>query len=241
MEYQIHKVGKLAFIDERLDELKDEFGDLPAKVKEQEIKVNKLNAMSEETRVLLNEAKSFISTAKITLVELKDKEETLSKQQFMVRNNKEFDSINTEIKFLKEEHEKLLNKMREASLKEENLKTILNSQEKAFIEEKAELDVLEVEIKEMSAAQNSELGDLYTLREKVVKDVEPKLLVTYDRIRSFHSDAAVYIKRNSCTGCFSSIPPQIIVHVRNNIEKIHFCENCARILIPEEVEIDTNF
>ncbi|PWG73493.1 hypothetical protein DF186_22790, partial [Enterococcus hirae] len=60
----------------------------------------------------------------------------------------------------------------------------------------------------------------------------------YKRIRQYHSEAAVPVKRNSCSGCFSAIPPQIIVEMRNDFETMYKCENCGRILIPDDIEFD---
>src|SRR6185295_11730266 len=98
-----HRIGALAQIDERLDELKDEYGDLPIKIKEQEAKVHNLKKLVEDTKKVLEENQSFLSSSKIAIVELKDKEDKLAKQQFLVKNNKEFEAMNEEIQFLKDE------------------------------------------------------------------------------------------------------------------------------------------
>ncbi|MDQ1267270.1 MAG: uncharacterized protein QG635_2424, partial [Bacteroidota bacterium] len=71
----------------------------------------------------------------------------------------------------------------------------------------------------------------------IVKKVDAQNLKDYDRIRKFHGDAAVRVRKNSCSGCFSLIPQQIIVELRNNLNKLYFCENCGRIMYPEEILI----
>ena len=45
MASQIKGLAALAFIDEQLDELKDEYGELPDKVRSQEAKVIKLRGL----------------------------------------------------------------------------------------------------------------------------------------------------------------------------------------------------
>lgn len=238
MEYQLHRVAALALIDERLEELHEEFGDLPQKVKDKEKKVLNAKTMVEETKEILEKLKFFVSNAKNTLTELKAQEETLSKQQFAVRNNKEFDAITAELASVKQNQDQLSTQLSKEIVKEDNLAKLLVEQEAAYEQEAAELKELEKEIRELSIQQDDEVAVLYTKRDKVYPTLDEKIAHDYVRIRTFHRDAAVQIKRNSCSGCFSSIPSQIIVEVRNNLNTTRFCENCGRIIIPEEFVID---
>ena len=59
----------------------------------------------------------------------------------------------------------------------------------------------------------------------------------YLSIRSTSSNglAVVKINRNACGGCFSSITPQHSLNIRMRKE-ISFCENCGRILVPDDIE-----
>ena len=50
MQSQIYKLAALAYIDAELDELEEEFGDLPQQVKDAENKVNERKALADETR-----------------------------------------------------------------------------------------------------------------------------------------------------------------------------------------------
>ncbi|MFW6277010.1 MAG: zinc ribbon domain-containing protein [Bacteroidota bacterium] len=228
----------LSLIDQRLDELKDEFGDLPELIRQRQERADEARKTVEETNEIINNIKSFCSTSKVTLIELKEKEEKLAKQQFLVRNNKEFDAITNEIQHIQEEHQKLSEQMRKEGVKQENLTRILEGQEEELREAEKNLAEKQREAEILSSDQNEELNQLMNKRKKVVAGIDDKLIKEYERIRKQMPDAAVRINRNSCSGCFSAIPPQKIVEIRNNLDDIRFCENCGRMLTPEEFEPD---
>lgn len=240
MEFQLQRVAALAYIDEKLDELQEDFGDLPLKVQDKEKKVSVFLNTVEETRGILSNIKKFCSTAQLTLKELKEKEENFSKQQFLVKNNKEFDAITSEVTHVKTEYERLENQLRTETVKSENLDRILKDQELEYETEKDELKVLEKEMRELASSQDEEVKDLYIKRDKVFETISKGISVEYNRIRAFHRNAAVQVKRNSCSGCYSSIPPQLLVEIRKteNLDLPKHCEHCGRILIPEEFVID---
>ncbi len=237
MESQIHSIALLALVDEELDELREEYGDLPEKVREKEKKENELRSVVEETENILEEIRKFVSTSKITLVELKNKEEKLSKQQFQVRNNKEFDAITKEISNIREEHSQLTEQLRTEGVKEENLLNILEEQKNNHNEAVEALEEVKSELEILENDQNEEVNELVEKRRKIADTIKKKFLQEYERIREFHPDAAVQVMKNSCSGCFSAIPPQKIVEIRNNQDQLYFCENCGRILYPEEFDI----
>ncbi|GAB1371299.1 hypothetical protein MASR1M45_13610 [Candidatus Kapaibacterium sp.] len=238
METQIYNIALLAAIDERLDEMLEDYGDLPEQIKSIEIKLNEKKLLVEETESILNEIKNFVSQAKLTLVEMKDKEEKLSQQQFKVRNNKEFDAITNEIAHIKQEHEKLYDRLRTEGVKQENLMNILEGQQKDVDAVQKELEEKYDEAKRLSGDQNEELTFLQNKRLKTIDLIKSKFIKDYERIRSMHRDAAVTIRKSSCTGCFSTVPAQVIVEVRNHPNQTFYCENCGRVLLPDDLILE---
>src|SRR3989339_530348 len=190
MNSQIYKLALLSKIDDELDERKEEFGDLPEKLKNIKIKFEEAKKRLEESEQILSDNKKFAANAKVKLKALKEKEDKLSKQQFLVRKNVEFD-------------------YEEAK---EEFNTITND-------------------------QDEDVKRLVKRRKDTLKKINKEFIKEYNRIRDHTHDAAVRIKRNSCSGCFSSIPPQKIVEIRNDLEMIFTCENCGRILYPEDIVI----
>ncbi len=239
MEYQLNYLASLSYLDLQHDELKEEYGDLPAKVEELQAKVAKLTSIVNETDAIISSNGKFVKDAKITLVELKDKEEKLAKQQFSVRNNKEFDAITKEIEHIRIEFTRISDEMRSSGIKEENLRGMLESQKVELESANTELQESEAEFAAISSDQNADVKKILKVRSDVVKKLVPDSVLEYNRIRRYHDDAVVAIKRNSCTGCFSQVPPQKIVEIRNNLKTIYYCEQCGRILYPpDDIQID---
>ena len=237
-ERDISILAKIAFIDKVLDDFEDELGDLPKTIKTKEANVSDIKTKIVETEQIINDVRVFVATAKSTLIALKEKEDKLSQQQFLVRNNKEFDAITAEIKTLKDEHEKLSVKMRTEGLKEANLQMILEGQKRDLQKSITELAELNRQFDEMTAEQSDEVQVYNRVRKNLRVSVSDQLYDRYATIRTRLNDAAVVVKRNSCMGCFRSIPQQIIVEMRNQLDRIFQCENCGRLLIPEWVTVD---
>ncbi len=235
MATKVELLACLSYIDMQLDELQEEFGDLPEQVSEKKLNAEALKEKKDETEGFLKDIRDFVATAKITLVELKEKEDNLAKQQFMARNNKEFDAISKEIEHLKSEHEKLSTRMRTEGLKEENLMRILEGQIQQYNDAEKDYQIKLEEFDSLSIEQNDDVKLLTNARKTILVTLPKETIEEYKRIRRFHTDVAVKVKRNSCSGCFSAVPSQKIVELRNNPDKEYHCENCGRVLIPEEM------
>ena len=238
MEPQVYYLASLSIVDQKHDELNEEFGDLPQKVTDLKRRLDEINALVSETQHILKDNKEFAGKSKITLLELKEKEEKLAKQQFKVRNNKEFDAITKEIEHSRSEYSRISEEVRVSAIKEENLKPILEEQKKDAEEVAKELKEQVAELNRITSDQNEEVKELMRVREEMLSHVDAANYEEYKRIRTFHSDAVVKVKKNSCSGCYNNVPPQKIVECRNNLDKLFTCEHCGRIIYPEEIIID---
>ena len=238
MKTPLYYLACLSIIDGKRDELNEEYGDLPEKVSEAKKKVDDIKALIEDTQKIIKEVKQFTKDSKVTIQELKTKEEKLAKQQFLVRNNKEFDAITKEIEHSKSEYTRLTDELRTVGVKEENLQRTLEQQKHDKEIADKEYKEIEEELNVISSDQNEEVKDLIKARETILKNVSKGDYAEYKRIRLFHNDPVVKIKKNSCSGCYSHVPPQKIVEIRNNLDRLYTCEHCGRMLYPEEMEID---
>lgn len=236
MQQTLQLLAMLSGIDQELDELHSELGDLPREVQEIERLVREKQYAVDETSAELESVVNARSHGRIRAQEIKDKIAKLSEQQYSVRNNKEYDAITKEIETLESEAKILEKDTATANLKEENLQAILESQEAELSDVKAELQDKERELSDLSSGHEEQMNDLLARRQEVVDKVPSDALLNYDRIRDYHPDAIVRVRKNSCSGCFSSVPPQRIVEMRKFME-VFYCENCGRILYPEEMRV----
>jgi len=90
----------------------------------------------------------------------------------------------------------------------------------------------------LSGDQNEDLKKFIALRLKIIAKLDDSLEAEYERIRTFHSEAAVAVRRNSCSGCYSAIPSQRIMEMKYQRDKLYTCENCGRVLFNEDVAVD---
>lgn len=236
MQTQASILAALSQIDEKLDELQEDLGDLPLQVKKIEKTVRERAALVEETRGLLNEVRGFQANSRQSAMSLTDKEKKLAEQQTAVRNNREFDAISNEIVSSKESRTKLDEDARTAGVKEENLAAILVQQEENLKEAKGDLKAKEKELMEVTGDQMAEVKELERQRLETIAQLNENIAADYERIRTFHKDAAVSLRRSSCAGCFSAVPSQKAVEMRNSPDKAFTCEACGRILYPEELK-----
>ncbi len=241
MENDIQRLAALAHVDEKLDEMHEELGDLPKQVKKLEGIVRECSATVEATQTALAECESQRSTMNVMLQEFNDKQKKLTDTQSSVRNNKEFDAITKELEFIRTERIRIESEHGQNDLREENLKNSLVDQQAALLEAQTNLAAREQELEHLSSEQNDEFKQLQAKRKSIIGSLNSEWYSEYERIRSFHNDAAVHIRKGSCSGCFSAIPPQKQVEMRNNKEAFYTCQICGRILYPEELRIEEEF
>lgn len=240
MEHQITLLARLAAIDAQLDELHDDLGDLPQVVKKHETIVREKTMVVEATQQALRDLEHLVGTAHVTTQELTDKEQKLAQQQFQVKNNREFDAITKEIEHIKQQRADLEEQVRTAAVREENLRTTLEAQQHELDEAKERLGDKEHELEQVSGENNEDLKKFIELRKKLVPMIDNGLETEYERIRTFHREAVVPLRKNSCSGCFSAVPSQRIMEMKYNREKIYTCESCGRILYPEDMVVNVD-
>ncbi|MGA1277038.1 MAG: zinc ribbon domain-containing protein [Candidatus Kapaibacteriota bacterium] len=226
-------LSSMSEIDSILDDLKEELGDLPQQVKEAEEYVRLKTTQAEQSEKDIHDIEEFKSRSHIRLQEIKDKEDQLAQQQFNVRNNKEFDAITHEIESLRDERNKIYDDQRTIGVKEENLRAIMEQSKTELAEAQQHLSEKEQELTSISHGHNDEILEQTKKRASLAKEIPTAIFAEYERIRTFHKDAAVKVKKNSCSGCFSAVPPQKIVEMRNKSDLMFLCEHCGRILVGE--------
>lgn len=240
MPSNVELIARLAHIDEKLDDMHAELGDLPKLVKKLEDKVRQRMRLVEETEKALADIAHFRRVMHGRLQELTDKEAKLNQVQFsgQIRNNREFDAITHEIEFIRTERLRIEQELAQNTIKEENLRGLLQRQQADVQEAQQELREREEELNALSTEQDNEFRSLQAERKAIIEQLSAEWYAEYERIRSYHADAAVFVRKGSCSGCFSAIPPQVLVEMRNYPDRMFVCEQCGRILYPEHYRIE---
>jgi len=70
---------------------------------------------------------------------------------------------------------------------------------------------------------------LQAAKDELEKNITPRYLHTYQRLRTRYKRPIVPVQDDICLGCFSKLPTYFKVRARED-KKLYTCENCGRIL-----------
>lgn len=238
MRAELQILAALTKIDMELADLQEELGDLPAEVKRLEKEVRQKQQVVDTTQQQLDEVLHKRSNLHVQIQEFHDKEKKLTEQQFQVRNNREFDAISKEIETLKQQLRDAERDIGVANVTEENIVRIFQEQKEDLEFSLTKLNDKEEELKVLSGNHNEEMTELLKQRATLTPQISEVLLIEYERIKEYHTNAAVPVRRNSCSGCFNSVPAQKLVEMRS-YKQMYRCEHCSRFIYPEDMEIPT--
>lgn len=231
VEQKLESLLKLQTIDSNIDDIKKVRGDLPEEVRDIEDEI-----VGFETRIgkYNEEIKGFEDVISGHKNGVKDAEKLIKKyedQQQNVRNNREFDAIAKEIELQQLEIQLCEKKIKEANFKIEQKRKDIEATSASLTARKADLEAKKNELNVIIAEGEEEIKSLMKERESATKNVEEKLLMSYNRLRNNFRNglAVVFVKRDSCGGCYNQVPPQRQAEIKEK-KKIIVCEHCGRIL-----------
>jgi len=227
---QIKLLVELQKIDAEIYQLKKEFSFHPVLQKQTEAEFEKKKSSLKAAEA---ELKTLQLKQKEKEVELSAKEDKIAKLQsqlYQLKSNKEYSTMEFEIKSLKadkslleEEILKLLDAVDLAKSKAAKEKELLAKEEKTFKTASEALNKRASEISALNAAHEEK-------RKAYTPNVEPKLIVQYEKIlKNREGMALVPVRNNSCGGCHIELPPQAVNEIQLQ-DKWIVCESCARIL-----------
>lgn len=231
---------KLQSIDSKMDELKKMRGDLPEEVQDLEDEI-----AGYETRIdkFNKEIKGWDDEITAKKQRKKDADKLIIKykdQQMNVRNNREYDALSKEVESEELEIQLADKKIKEAKVKIEGKKEDVDKTKQILDERKKDLTNKKEELDSLMSESHDEETKLLKDREKQSKNIEERLMRSYNKIRknAINGLAVVSVKRDACGGCFNVVPPQRQAEIRER-KKIIVCEHCGRILADvEEVVVE---
>lgn len=235
MENKLRTLYTLQLIDSTLDEIEDMKGDLPQLVSDLEEKITALRQKLADLESTMRLAFAQRDNADSEIIGLKEKIEKYKAQQYQVRTNKEYDALTKEMDHAAETIFKLEKEMAEMENKATIARTDIEATKKELADAEQLLEEKRAELSEVSKATEAEEMKFRHEREKIVVRLSKQDLTMYERIRKAKKGRAIVpLRRNACGGCFTAIPPQKILELKQN-KKLYTCERCGRILVSEEI------
>ena len=228
--YQLQKVMS------KIDEIKILRGDLPIEIQDLEDEVLGLHTRLERYTTEIKDNEKKIAAGKNAIEEAKLKLDKKAEQQKQVVNNREYEILSKEIENLELDIQIYEKNINDANYEIDNKKRELETLS-ALIEEKNEdLRLKKTELDQIIVETKKEEEDLRVSAKNLEDGIDNRLLTAFKRIRKNARNglAVVPIERNACSGCFSKVPPQRQLDIRQR-KKIIVCENCGRIIVDHEM------
>lgn len=205
------------YIPDMIDNLRREIADIKTRVA----------SLKEE----LTAARLEQRQVEATLQDKTNRLKVLQGQMMSIKTNKEYDALVTEIDRIKE----AINQLEARGFE---LLGIMESREKELGELDGQMGKIEkVNGEQLSSLQQqidtvgSKIDNKRSERDNLVKQINRRVVATYDRIRKGKGGAAVVaVKKRACGACYKALPPQRIQEIRRG-DQILTCDSCGRMLI----------
>lgn len=240
IEEKLKALYDLQVIDSTIDKIRIIRGELPLEVQDLEDEVEGLQRRLENLNTEIEDLKVELSNKKNSITDSNNLIKKYTEQQDKVRNNREYDAISKEIEFQKLEIELAEKKIKEGGFNLASKQEKINEAVEYLDGRKIDLVNKKKELEEITEETSAEEQSLIKKSDSAAKVIEDRLLTAYKRIRSNARNglAVVTIQRDSCGGCFNSIPPQRQLDIKMH-KKVLVCEHCGRILV--DSAFDPNF
>lgn len=237
VEKKLSSLLKLQQFDSNLDEIKKVRGALPEEVGDLEDEIAGYETRLGKFNQDLSDVEGEIDKNKVAIKEAEKLIAKYNEQQMNVRNNREYDAITKEIELQTLEIQISEKRIKESYAKIEAKKEEIEATNQLTEERKKDLDSKKQELEQLISESEGEEQKLRDAREKATKDVDDRLLNSYNKIRDNARNglAVVAVKRGACGGCFNIVPPQRQADIRDK-KKLIVCEHCGRILAGVEAE-----
>ena len=230
MKEVLQQLANLQYIDSRIDELKQLRGALPEDILDIETDIARLEAKQAKLEQEDKNLSVELNQLELDITSSTEKAKKYEEQQLSVRNNREYDALTKEIEVQKQVVDKAHLRIEEAKKRKE-----LVVPEKVIVDEKlddvrADLDKMKANLDSVMSSTQEEEDQLIVAREEVVKNIEPRYLRNYNRLRDGLNNGIAVVAMDRGAAFGMSLPPQTQVEVRRK-NKIIFDENSGRIVV----------
>lgn len=230
MKEVLQQLANLQYIDSRIDELKQLRGDLPEDILDIETDIARLESKQDKLEQEDKNLSVELNQLELDITSSTEKVKKYEEQQLSVRNNREYDALTKEIEVQKQIVEKAHLRIEEAKKRKE-----LVAPEKVIIDEKldhvrTDLDKMKANLDSVMSSTQEEEDQLIVARDEVVKNIEPRYLRNYNRLRDGLNNGIAVVAMDRGAAFGMSLPPQTQVEVRRK-NKIIFDENSGRIVV----------
>jgi predicted nucleic acid-binding Zn-ribbon protein len=203
-------------IPRELNELKKQFGKVERSIKEMELS-------GENNQKKIKEVQKQKS-------ELQTNKEKYEGQIPLIKTQKEYEALTSEIAQLDEKLQLIEEEEVNADQEIESLNKSIEEMKGLHGTLKKEISEKQKEVTQALGKKQKELDKYLKEKEKIAAGLDEEVIYKFEKIvRKKEGIGIVSIKNSVCMGCNMNLPPQFVNDVRRE-EEIIFCPNCSRIL-----------
>lgn len=182
------------------------------------------------------ELKSQKSQTNAHIAEFSAKIKDVSKKSSVAKTEKEIKALQLEDELAREQLEAAneeIERLEKIIANKNDLKTELEAKSAELT---TSLQKIEADIAQEVSAIEKERAEIYAKKDKLIGDMNQKILTFYEKIRKWaHNTAVVPVKKQACYGCFMQINDKTYSAVIKG-EDVVTCPHCGRILYKETAE-----
>ncbi len=233
---KLKRLYTLQLIDSQIDEINTLRGELPMEVQDLEDEIEGIKTRISKLETNIQELDSDAAKHNFNIKESEALIIKYKSQMDNVKNNREFDALTKELELQHLEIKLSQKKIREIQHFLEKKNEMLEGVKLKLESKIADLDAKKVALEKIISKTEKEERKLQKQSDKQRKLIDVFLLKAYDKTRRTYRNklAVVNILRNSCGGCFNSVPPQKQLEVELS-KKIIACEHCGRVIVSEHI------
>lgn len=146
-----------------------------------------------------------------------------------VMNMKELNILQDKVNTLNVEVDKVDNVAIKLLTKSENLKEVLNSEEKKLNDLVVKYQNTQLKLDKEIDKIKKEQSLISLERDNLIKSIPEDYLKNYYKIKRYKKDPIADIKNNRCNGCKMTVSNLVKERVKEH-KNLVYCENCGRIL-----------
>jgi len=235
MERQLEKLIELAYVDARIAGLQKKLEAVPGAIETRRRKYleaeNVLARAREELAAMQKEHRKAEGDLEGHLTKIGK----LNDQTGLVKTNKEYQALLSEIEKLRQEQDKYEERILELMEKSAEEEKRIGAIEKDVAGEKAAFEADEAKLLAEAEGLRGDLQKVEEARGKLVPAIEGENLHLYNRVKALRGDAVAEVREELCLGCRVSVPPQKFADVITGAG-IQTCSHCNRILYFRKTE-----
>jgi len=234
VEQKLKALWLLQTIHTKIDKIRQIRGELPMEVADLEDEIAGLETRIEKIRTELDDFEDSIVNRRNMIKEAQAAIKKYETQLNEVKNNREYDAINKEIEIQGLDIQVSEKKIRELEFEIKNKTEGYESTLASLTNAQSELEIKKSELDTITAETQKDEDALTGHAVAAEGEIDERLSRVYKRLRTSFKNglSVVSIDRDSCSGCFNKIPPQMQLEIRQR-KKIIVCEHCGRLLVDE--------